>query len=412
MSAIPRTGLPDSTLAFLREGYPFVSRRCDRLGSDAFETRLMLRPVVCVRGADAAEMFYAPGRFTRRGALPRHVLHLLQDKGSVATLDGAAHARRKAMFMAFAAPESLARLEQVAGLEIGRHAERWRAAGRVRLHDALARLFTQVGLAWCGLRPDTDALAEYRNEELVAMIDGAGSVGVRALRGLVLRRRTEEWARVLVGRVREGSLAVADGTPLAVIARHEDEDGRPLDLDTAAVELINILRPTTAVAWYGVFAALALHRHPAEAEAAGQDDAYRLAFVDEVRRLYPFFPVVAGRALQPFAWHGREFARDDWVVLDLWGTNHHPALWPEPDRFDSGRFLARAPTPYDLVPQGGGHHHDGHRCPGEAPTRLLLSTLVAALTRLRYDVPAQDLGIDLRRIPTLPRSGLVVEHLH
>ncbi|MER8545794.1 hypothetical protein [Mesorhizobium sp. M0684] len=94
---IPRAAF-DSTLALLREGYDFISARCRRMNTDIFATRLMLRPAICVRGAEAAEMFYGGDHFTRIGAMPQTTLRLLQDKGSVQALDGAAHRHRKARF--------------------------------------------------------------------------------------------------------------------------------------------------------------------------------------------------------------------------------------------------------------------------------------------------------------------------
>ena len=108
---IPRDPLPDATLALLREGYPFISRRCDRFGSDLFETRLMLRPAICMRGAEAARIFYDGERFTRRNAMPEGTLRLLQDHGSVQQLDGQAHLHRKSLFMSFMTPEGIGRLE-------------------------------------------------------------------------------------------------------------------------------------------------------------------------------------------------------------------------------------------------------------------------------------------------------------
>src|SRR5690554_958289 len=99
MAGLPRDSSPDSTLALLREGYTFISARCERHGTDAFRGRLVGRPAVFMRGAEAAETFYAEGRFTRQGALPATALKLLQGRGSVSTLDGAAHRHRKAMFM-------------------------------------------------------------------------------------------------------------------------------------------------------------------------------------------------------------------------------------------------------------------------------------------------------------------------
>lgn len=67
---IPRDAAFDSTLSLLSEGYRFIPDRARRLGSDIFETRLMLRKAVCITGEEAARIFYAPDRFTRRGAIP------------------------------------------------------------------------------------------------------------------------------------------------------------------------------------------------------------------------------------------------------------------------------------------------------------------------------------------------------
>src|SRR5690554_6631161 len=110
MKDIPHTPGFDSSLAFLSKGYQFISQRCRQYDSDIFKTRIMLRPVYCVTGAEAAQMFYVPGRFTRVGAMPPTTLSLLQDHGSVLTLDGEAHARRKEMFMALMGPSRIADL--------------------------------------------------------------------------------------------------------------------------------------------------------------------------------------------------------------------------------------------------------------------------------------------------------------
>ncbi len=104
-SSIPALSAFDSSFALWREGYTFVSSRCEALGSDAFCTRIMLKEVVCIRGRAAAEQFYQPGRFTRRNAIPRTALALLQDWGSVQTLDGEAHRHRKRLFMDMMHPE-------------------------------------------------------------------------------------------------------------------------------------------------------------------------------------------------------------------------------------------------------------------------------------------------------------------
>jgi fatty-acid peroxygenase len=52
MSKIPREKSLDSTLALALEGYNFISKRCERYQTDAFETRIMFRKAVCMRGED------------------------------------------------------------------------------------------------------------------------------------------------------------------------------------------------------------------------------------------------------------------------------------------------------------------------------------------------------------------------
>ncbi len=58
----------DRTLALLSDGYAFIPRRCQHYRPNIFETRLMLTKAVCMMGQEAAEVFYEPGRFTRKGA--------------------------------------------------------------------------------------------------------------------------------------------------------------------------------------------------------------------------------------------------------------------------------------------------------------------------------------------------------
>jgi hypothetical protein len=85
-----------------------------------------------------------------------------------------------------------------------------------------------------------------------------------------------------------------------VIAWHRDLDGRLLDTSVASVELINLLRPIVAVAWYVTFAALVLHEYSETRQrVVDGDPGAAERFVQEVRRFYPFFPFVGGRVVTP-----------------------------------------------------------------------------------------------------------------
>jgi fatty-acid peroxygenase len=199
-----------------------------------------------------------------------------------------------------------------------------------------------------------------------------------------------------------------------VVAAHRDAGGEQLDSRVAAVELLNIVRPTTAVAWFVAFSGHALIRWPEHrARLAAGDAAYAEAFAHEVRRFYPFAPFIGGRAPREVEWDGVRIPENSVVLLDLYGQNHDPDLWGDPYTFRPERFLAdgrvRDIGEFELVPQGGGDPRTNHRCPGEQLTIGLLSALAVRLARLEFDVPDQDLTIALHRIPAKPAGGVVLQ---
>ncbi|MFD1083747.1 cytochrome P450 [Micromonospora andamanensis] len=408
MATIPTDRSPDSTLAFLRAGYRFIGQRCDRYGTDIFQTRLLLEPTICLRGRAAAELFYDADRFTREGAMPARGQRTLTGRGGVQGLDGDAHRDRKAIYLTLMTPTAVRRLGQLFTDEWQARLPAWELAGTVPLHTEVASMLTRAVCAWAGV-PLADGELDRRTADLLAMIDSAAAIGPRHWRGRLGRHRGEHWVGDLVEQVRTGSLSPPEGTALRAFAEHRDGDGHLLPRRVAAVELLNVLRPTVAVARFVVFTALALHDHPAwrqrvtgDADAAGQ-------FVQEVRRYYPFFPVTAARVRRDFDWQGYHFPRGRRVLLDLYGTDHHPELWPEPERFRPERFAGWPGDPYTLIPQGGGDHLHGHRCAGEWITIELMKRSLAVLTEvIRYDVPPQNLTVDLSRMPALPASGFVI----
>lgn len=404
---LPRDPSFDSSFALLADPYRVISRKAAALGADVFTTRVMLRRVVCMVGEDAAREFYTHDRFTRRGALPPTALLLLQDRGSAATLDGAAHRHRKLMLMSLMSPARVNALAEHFMEEWHAEIPRWQRAGAVVLARDVPHVLTRAVCRWAGVPVDGREAAR-RAAELRAMYEGAGAIGPRNWRGQLLRLRAERWARHRLERIRNGTATRHEGTPAWVIAQHRELDGSLLPLKHAAVELINLLRPTVAVERYVTFVALALHDHPAARERiASGDEDYLECFVQEVRRFYPFFPMVAGRVRTPFEWRGHRFRRGDWVMLDLYGTNHDPRSWSRPDVFDPERFRGWPGNAFRLIPQGGGDHFTNHRCAGEWITIELMKRAARLLTTgMRYDVPAQDLTIDVTRMPAVPRSGM------
>jgi fatty-acid peroxygenase len=280
------------------------------------------------------------------------------------------------------------------------------------VHREAELVLCRAACQWAGV-PVSAEDTVARTAEFSAMIAGAGSAGPRNWKAMLLRRRTEHWARALIDAVRGGQVQLPFDSPLNVIARHRDADGQLIGRKDAAVELINMLRPTVAVARFVAFAVLALHEHPdCRRRVAAGDDAFLAMFAQEVRRYYPFFTAVGGRASHDFDWHGLHVGKGTWVLLDLYGTDHHPAIWGDPDVFRPERFERWESSGFDLIPQGGGDHYSGHRCAGEAATvDLIKSAIKLFATEIAYEVPPQDLSVSLRRMPTLPASGMVIERV-
>ncbi|MFC0681886.1 cytochrome P450 [Lysobacter korlensis] len=399
----------DSTVGLATEGYRFGTRRFDRLGTDAFDTHLVLRPVTFMRGSSAARFFYEGGRFARNGAMPRSVLHLIQSEGSVLMLSGAEHSRRKAALLSLLAPENMPRLGEAFRTYFLEAVGRWAGRERVNLLEELQPVLTRTVCDWAGVPLPEDELAQ-RSRDFFTMVGNVAAVGPPDWATRALGRRTERWAEELVTGVRDGRIRTRTGSALEVIANLEDGAGTPLAPAVRAVELLNILRPTVAVGRYLVYCAWALHQHPAwRARFAAGDDSELDLFVHEVRRFFPFIPVTGGTATRDCSYGGKQFAAGAWVMLDLYATNHSGRIWSRPDEFLPQRFRGRTTPPNELVAQGGGYADDGHRCPGEDPTVELMREVVRLLTRtIDYEVPDQDLRISLRRVRAAPQSGFLM----
>jgi fatty-acid peroxygenase len=401
----------DNTLPLLLEGYGWLPNHRRRTADDVVHTRLMGRRAVGLCGPDAARFFYDEDHIQRSTALPGLVKSTLVGHGAVHTLDGADHRLRKAMFMALMTDEGIAALVEHTTAAWDDAVASWAGGRPVVLFDEAGRILTRGVCRWAGV-PLDDAEVETVAADLVALVDGFATGGPRHWRARAARGRREAWLAALVRDVRDGAVRVPAGSAVDVVAQHRDLGGELLDPRVAAVELLNVLRPTVAVCWYIAFAAHALHRRPEHraslCDGADGQTPFTEAFAQEVRRFYPFAPFVGGRAIRDLSWRGQQIRAGSLVLLDIYGQNHDPALWKEPYAFDPRRFVGRQVGAFDLIPQGGGDPRVGHRCPGEAITVALLQALMRRLAQLDYDVPAQDLTISLRRIPARPASGFVL----
>ena len=363
-------------------------------------------------GEDCAWLFYHNKIFTRKGAVPLRIQNSLFGKKAIQTLDGEEHLHRKSLFMNLMSTERIDRLAKITKKEWEAAGKRFISRDRICLFDEASVILFRAACRWTRV-PCPAGELRMRARDMSDMVDAFGAVGPRHWRGRVARGRSERWLDYIIRQVRRGRIKAPYGSVLHEIAFHRDFKGRLLDPRMAGIELINIIRPITAIATYITFGALALHLHPDCMIKLREGKAnYSHMFSQEVRRFYPFAPFLGAKVRNDFIYNGILFRKGTSVFLDIYGTNHDPGIWQKPHRFWPEHFLYKDRNPYEFIPQGGGNYDTGHRCPGEWIVVELMKVGMEFLAqRLFYKVPLQNLSYSLRRMPTRPASGFIMEDI-
>jgi cytochrome P450 len=122
------------------------------------------------------------------------------------------------------------------------------------------------------------------------------------------------------------------------------------------------------------------------AEYAQRRESLVRACLLESMRLYPPVYMTEHLATEDIVLGGYQVPRGTAVFLSPWVTQRHPDFWPEPERFDPGRFLGEQSRPrYAYLPFGGGPHV----CIGEHFALLAATVLLEAVLR-RFRITSED----------------------
>lgn len=412
MKTIPRTSEFDSTLALKHDPYFFISRTCQKLKSDVFFTRIMLKPTICMLGKEATEIFYNSKIMQRKGAAPAPLKATLFGKGGLQTLDGRSHQLRKQMMMSIMSADSVQQLTDTFHHWLKIYRDKWTRHDRIDVYSELQEILCRSVCAWAGI-PLAEEEVKLRTRDLTSMFDKAASGGIQHFQSRAARKRAEEWITKIVEKLRISPYTEFNHSPCAQIANFMDENGQFLDAHVAAVEILNLLRPTVAVSVYIVFTLHALYFYPESRDKIIAGDRQHLDyFIEEVRRFYPFFPTAIAKVKEDFEWRGFSFNKGTQVILDLFGTNNDPRIWEDPDDFIPDRFKNWDHDAFNFIPQGGGNPWVQHRCPGESLTIALMNKAASFFVlEMNYVVPPQNMELDYTRLPALPESRFVIENV-
>lgn len=407
----------------LRSGYLFASKMRRRAGvsSDSetpVEFPLLGRRTVLLRGKEGVEAFYDPELVERTGAMPEFVSGPLFGKGAVHGLDGTAHSvRKQAMADLAYEDEEVARFIPLIREEMESLLAEWREGRGGNVYDDTAKAFGLAAFRWAGIPAERGEMAR-RAEQMSRLLDTFGRFPTNPVAWFE-RRQLDAWAAGLIEQTRSGSLAAPEGSTLARVAEMKDESGQRLDARTAGIELQNLTRPTVAVSRFAAFAAVALAEHPEWRERIREAAAERgvltevpeaVAFAQEVRRVYPFVPMLPGLARKDATVQGCPVSKGDRLLIDILGTNTGAAGWEDAESFNPERFMGveNAEEIADFIPQGGASVRTGHRCPGEKIAVSALSTAVAALSDEGVSIAAspEDRTFSWTTILTRPSTGV------
>lgn len=409
---MPQEDGVDHSLSLIREGYMYILNKRRSFNSDIFETRLLGKKAICMGGKEAAELFYDPDKFKRKDAAPNRAIQTLFGKNGVQALDGEAHKRRKEMFMSIMSPDELKRLNDITKKQWELAAKKWVGKDKVILYEEAKEILCRTACEWAGV-PVQESEIKNLTSYFGSMFESPGAIGPKHWLGRNARNNAEKWMEELIEKVRQGTVNPPENTALSRFSFHRELDGNLLDIKIASVEVINIIRPIVAIAIFINFIALAVQHYPEERKKLQTgDEKYAEMFIQEVRRFYPFFPFVVALVKEDFTWNGYQFEEGTLTLLDLYGTNHDPKIWDNPDVFNPARFSNWQDSPFGFIPQGGGDYFMGHRCAGEWVTiEVMKVSLNFLVNQITYELPEQDLSYSMVKIPSIPQSKIVIENV-
>ena len=409
---IPKEKGIDHTVDLIREGYPFIQNRIKKYQSPIVISRVLGKRVIFLSGVEAAKVFYNDKYFKRHGVAPMRVQKTLFGKNAIQGLDGKEHLKRKNLFMSLLTPEYEKQLIELCVKNLDRQAKEWEKKKSIKLFDESKKVLFLSVCEWTAVPYPKEKEKEFL-EDFGYMIYSFGRIGSFYRKGKRSRKCVEHWIEQLIKDVRLGMFAVDKRTPLYQMSMCKDINGELVDIKIAARELINLLRPIIAIATYITFVAVALYENPeCKEKLKKKDPIYLEMFCQEVRRYYPFSPFIGAKVIKSFRWNHCVFKKNTLVMLDLYGMMHDEKLWKQPYTFNPDRFKKREKCLYDLMPQGGGNIHTGHRCAGDMITlKVMMAFTDYLVNKIEYTVPNQDLCIPLNQIPTLPRSGFIMKNV-
>ncbi len=418
-------GLPffGEIFKFLKDPFTFQADRTRQHGL-VWKTRFLGNTVVFFNGPKGFSFFMDPENFTRENGSPPHLRELLHPD-AVPFLDGDRHRARKRLLLAAFTAEALATYVPALEQLVTRYVTAWSKGGELRLNGQLNQLaFDLANVLFAAADPNTSDQATAADFDI--MVRGLFAPPVKlpfTAYGKALKARDRLRAYIKDAAATKGGAGVA----LGVLKSARGPKGEALSTAELEIELLHFFSAAHA----GIAAVLAwlivvLGQHPKIAERMRAEVKglpagpltlehlagmrYTAAVGREVRRAYPIAPATFFGIAKKDLEHDGHVIKKGWQAVGaIWSTLQDGSTFKDPatltpERMADDAFKGLPENAY--VPQGGGPR-EGHRCPGEALTDLMLPLFAALLLRGHdVELPSQDLAPGAGGLGPLPRDGL------
>ncbi len=409
----------------------FLERCRDRLGPVFRVPYPGSPPFVYVADSDLArELFRHDRDIGRAGEAREPYLEPLVGPSSLLCLEGDRWQQQRSLIAPPLHGERIAswrdQIEAIAVAEI----ERLPRGEPTELHPRMQAITLEVILRLVFGIDDADRLGRLR-ELLPALLDSVSLVFIsptlraRLQRPLAMRipgnpmrrfsRRRAEVDELLYDEIRRRRALDAERLAersdlLSVLLLARDEQGQGLSDGELRDELITLLaagHETTATGLAWSFERLARHRDVADrlrGEIADDDGtAYLDAVIKEVLRVRPVVFDTPRALAEPLEIGGREIPAGWFIAAAIPLVHLEAGRFPDPERFDPGRFEGGDAPVVAWIPFGGGRR----RCVGSRLALLEMQVVIAALLeRLELEpAAAADERPRVRGVTLAPAHG-------
>ncbi|WP_152656981.1 cytochrome P450 [Oceanobacillus sp. CFH 90083] len=388
----------DHTIDFLREGYFYFSKRMDEYHEDIVRSRIFGRKLVMLRGDEALDLVKDTAMFQTEKYIPELSTSLLAKENGVSYLADIDYFHRKEWFAQTFNAEKREELELIIRQRWEERIEAWKTNPSIHFVAEIEEIWVIVVCNWLGI-PIRASNLKQRTTDIHEFVQLFSKYGFNRWKRNQARNRIEKWLVFLIRQLRAGRVQVDEEKILYKLSWHEDKSGQILPIKTVVQELLLLIRTFVASGRWVVFSQLALLENPELKERLQADQTYVHCFILEVIRYYSIIPFSIAKTQQQFFWKDMLFDKNQLVLFDIHGTNHHSEKWTQPALFQPDRFL-------DSI------YQSKKAIASDSVMLQLIKVSLSYLLRTDWIVPKQELSCPVTEIPARPKKGIRLEFYH